>query len=171
VLEGKWRGWWHIRGGEAPLDAEIASVSRDSSKVDVFVVASNGTAYTAAWDENVKESEWRGWWPIGGLTAPPGSAISAVSRDPNKLDVFVVGNDGHVYTAAWDHNVSQGKWRGWWNIQSGKNCPPGAPVGAVSRDSNKLDVFVVGNDGRVYTAAWDHNVADGKWRGWWTIAP
>jgi hypothetical protein len=39
-----------------------------------------------------------------------------VSRDPNKLDVFVVGNDGQVYTAAWDHNVSQGKWRGWWKI-------------------------------------------------------
>jgi hypothetical protein len=170
VLEGKWRGWWHIRGGEAPLDAEIASVSRDSNKLDVFVVASNGTAYTAAWDENVKESEWRGWWPIGGLTAPPGSAISAVSRDPNKLDVFVVGNDGHVYTAAWDHNVSQGKWRGWWNI-GGVSAPPGSAVSAVSRDPNKLDVFVVGNDGHVYTAAWDHNVADGKWRGWWRIAP
>jgi len=57
------------------------------------------------------------------------------------------------------------------NIQEGKNCPLGAPVSPGSRDPNKLDVFVVGNDGRIYTAAWDHHVADGKWRGWWKIAP
>jgi hypothetical protein len=81
------------------------------------------------------------------------------------------GNDGRIYTAAWDHHVADGKWRGWWNIQEGKNCPPGAPVSAVSRDPNKLDVFVVGNGGTVYTAAWKNDVAEGKWRGWWKIAP
>jgi hypothetical protein len=41
----------------------------------------------------------------------------------------------------------------------------------VSRDANKFDVFVVGNDGRIYTAAWDQNIADAKWRGWWKIVP
>jgi hypothetical protein len=169
VLEGQWRGWWHIRGGKTSKNAKVASVSRDPNKLDVFVVGNNGRIYTAAWDKKVNESEWRGWWSIGELVAPPGSAISAVSRDPNKLDVFVVGNNGRIYTAAWDQNVSQGKWRGWWNIQEGKDCPPGAPVSAVSRDPNKLDVFVVGNNGRIYTAAWDQNVSQGKWRGWWNI--
>jgi hypothetical protein len=171
VLDGQWRGWWHIRGGKTSKNAKIASVSRDANKLDVFVVGGNGTVYTAAWDKNVNESEWRGWWPIGDMKAPPGSAVSAVSRDANKLDVFVVGNNGRIYTAAWDQNVSQGKWRGWWNIQDGKDCPPGAPVSAVSRDANKLDVFVVGNNGRIYTAAWDQNVSQGKWRGWWNIVP
>jgi hypothetical protein len=171
VLEGQWRGWWHIRGGKTSKNAKVASVSRDPNKLDVFVVGNNGRIYTAAWDKKVNESEWRGWWSIGELVAPPGSAISAVSRDPNKLDVFVVGNNGRIYTAAWDQNVSQGKWRGWWNIQEGKDCPPGAPVSAVSRDPNKLDVFVVGNNGRIYTAAWDQNVSQGKWRGWWKIVP
>ena len=169
LLDGKWRGWWHIRAGTTAKNGKISAVSRDANKLDVFVVGGNGTVYTAAWDSNVKESEWRGWWPIEGVTAPPGSCVTAVSRAPNKLDVFVVANDGRIYTAAWDQNVSQGKWRGWWNIQDGKNCPPGAPVHAVARDANKLDVFVVGNDGRIYTAAWDQNVADGKWRGWWNI--
>jgi hypothetical protein len=171
LLDGLWRGWWHIRSGKTSKNAEITSVTRDPNKLDVFVVGGNGTVYTAAWDQYVKESEWRGWWPIGDMKAPPGSAVSAVSRDPNKLDVFVVGNNGRIYTAAWDQNVSQGKWRGWWNIQDGKDCPPGAPVSAVSRDPNKLDVFVVGNNGIVYTAAWDQNVSQGKWRGWWKIVP
>lgn len=116
-------------------------------------------------DHNVAQGKWRGWWNIGGLTSPPGATVMAVSRDANKLDVFVVGNDGHIYMAAWDHNIDAGKWRGWWNIQKGKNCPAGASVSVVSHDANKLDVFVIGNDGVVYTAAWAHNVARGDWRG------
>lgn len=168
LLDAQWRGWWHIRGGKVPKNAEITSVSRAPKRLDVFVVGADGTVYTAAWDENVKDSEWRGWWPIQGMKTKPGSAVGAVSRAPNKLDVFVVGNDGHVYTAAWDHNVAQGKWRGWWQV-GGMTAPPGGTVSAVSRDPNKLDVFVVGSDGRVYTAAWDQHVADAKWRGWWNI--
>ena len=42
----------------------------------------------------------------GNLTAKPGLSVAAVSRDPNKLDIFVAGNDGKTYTAAWDQNVS-----------------------------------------------------------------
>jgi hypothetical protein len=56
-LDGKWRGWWHIRGGKTSKNPEIASVSRDANKLDVFVVGGNGTVYTAAWDKKVKESE------------------------------------------------------------------------------------------------------------------
>jgi hypothetical protein len=102
--------------GTPSKNAEIASVSRDANKLDVFVVGGNGTVYAAAWDKKVKESEWRGWWPIEGVTASRGSPVSAVSRVPNKLDVFVVGNDGIVYTAASDQSVAQGKWRGWWEM-------------------------------------------------------
>jgi len=39
----------------------------------------------------------------------------------------------------------------------------------VSRDPGKLDIFIVSTDGRIYTAAWDRNVASGDWRGWWVI--
>ncbi|HWN11361.1 MAG TPA: peptidoglycan DD-metalloendopeptidase family protein [Pyrinomonadaceae bacterium] len=169
LLDVNWRGWWHIQGGLTDTNGHISAVSREPKRLDVFAVGGNGTVYTAAWDENTSSSGWRGWWPIEGLKAPPGSHVGAVSRHPNKLDIFVVGNDGRIYTAAWDQNVSQGKWRGWWNIQDGKNCPAGALVSAVSRHPSKLDVFVVGNDGRIYTAAWDNNVNDAKWRGWWNI--
>jgi hypothetical protein len=171
VKESEWRGWWPIEGVTASRGSPVSAVSRVPNKLDVFVVGKNGLIYTAAWDQNVSQGKWRGWWNIGGVKAPPGSVVSAVSRDPNKLDVFVVGNDGRIYTAAWDQLVAEGKWRGWWNIQEGKNCPPGAPVSVASRDANKLDVFVVGNDGIVYTAASDQSVAQGKWRGWWEMVP
>jgi hypothetical protein len=37
----------------------------------------------------------------------------------HQLDIFVAGSDGKTYAAAWDQNVSNGQWRGWWNILTG----------------------------------------------------
>lgn len=84
LLDGNWRGWWHMGLGKTSKDAEIAPVSRGPNKLDVFFIGTNGLTYTAAWEKNVMKSEWRGWCPIGNLKAPPGSAVSAVSRAPNK---------------------------------------------------------------------------------------
>jgi hypothetical protein len=49
------------------------------------------------------------------------------------------------------------KWR---NI--GGVFPVGAPVAAVSRNPNQLDLFICGNDGRVYTSWW---IAGSDWSG------
>src|SRR5262249_13633829 len=99
---------------------------------------------------------------------PPGGVVSSVSRDLGKLDIFLVSNDGGVYTAAWDQNAAVQAWGGWWRIGN-LVAKPGAPVGVVARDANKLDIFVAGTHGRTYTAAWDAQQANGQWRGWWNI--
>lgn len=168
VLSGKWRDWWSILGGRGTNAAPVAAVARSVDKLDLFVAGTDGKTYSAAWDRNVTNGQWRGWWNILTGAIPVGGTISAVSRDPNKLDIFLVSNDGGVYTAAWDANVSSGQWRGWWRIQN-LTAKPGSPVAVVARDANKLDVFVAGNDGKTYSAAWDANVANGQWRGWWNI--
>jgi hypothetical protein len=168
VTNGQWRGWWNILTGNIPVGGTISAVSRDSNKLDIFLVSTDGGIYTAAWDANVSSGQWRGWWRIPGLIAKPGSPVAVVSRDPNKLDIFVAGNDGKTYSAAWDANVSNGQWRGWWNILTG-SIPVGGTIAAVSRHPQKLDIFLVSTDGGIYTAAWDANVANGQWRGWWRI--
>jgi hypothetical protein len=170
VADGQWRGWWNILTGAIPPRGNLTSVSRDPNKLDIFLLSTDAGVYTAAWDQHVADGKWRGWWRIGTLTAKPGAPVAAVARDANKLDVFVAGTDGKTYTAAWDQNVADGQWRGWWNILTGA-IPPGGTVTAVSRDANKLDIFLVSTDGGVYTAAWDQHVSDGKWRGWWRIGP
>lgn len=168
VASGQWRGWWKIQHGLASPNSAVTAISRDPNKLDVFVIAPDGGVWTAAWDQNVAKAEWRGWWRILDGTAATNSAVSVVSRDPNKLDVFIVAPDGSVWTAAWDQNVSNGQWRGWWRITDGV-AAKGSGITAVSRDPNKLDVFIVGKDGGVWTAAWDQNVATGQWQGWWRI--
>jgi hypothetical protein len=168
VANDQWRGWWPIVGGRAAPGAPVTAVARDPNKLDVFVVGLDGGVWTAAWDQNVAHGQWRGWWRIGNVQAAQGSPIAVVARDPNKLDVFVIGADGGIYTAAWDQHAANAQWRGWWRITSGQ-VPLTSSVAAVARDPNKLDVFTIGADGGIYTAAWDQFVSNAEWRGWWRI--
>jgi len=92
--------------------------------------------------------------------------VTAVGRSADHLDSCVVGTDGGVYTAAWEPGFADG-WHGWWRI-GGLVAPQGAPVHCVSRSTDKLDVFVVGNGGGVWTAAWEPTFTD-WWHGWWPI--
>ena len=107
-----WSSWWHAGlpwsgafsiGGFFPAHAPIAAVARMPNHLDVFVVGNDGRVYTSWWHEG---QPWSGaadsWTPIGGFF-PPGASICAVSRNPDHLDVFVMGNDGRVYTSWWHH--------------------------------------------------------------------
>jgi len=149
----------------------ISIVTRSQNLLDAFAVGSDGRVYTAAWKPG--DSAFRGWWKIGrtDLEVPLCSTVTAVSRSANKLDVFVTGIDGRVYTAAWEPSNGRKErrgWRGWWPVANIKT-QPGSPVSAVSRSANKLDVFVAGADGKVWTAAWEPSDDDNGFRGWWKV--
>lgn len=159
-----WHGWWHVRGGRAAPGAPVTAVSRSRDKLDIFVVGLDGRVWTAAWQPS--SGGWLGWWPIGTIRAPQGAPVHVVSRNTDKLDIFVTGETGAIWTAAWEPTFTDW-WHGWWRLAGGQTAP-GSPVTAVSRSADKLDVFVVGNDGRVWTAAWEPSFSEG-WRGWWPI--
>ena len=158
-----WEGWWNLLGGRAAPGAPITAVSRRADFLDVFVVGTDGHAYTCAWTPT---TGWRGWWRIGNAVFPQGAMLNVVSRSTDKLDVFGTDTAGRTITAAWEPAFSDG-WHGWWEIRGGR-ARPGAPVTAVSRSKDKLDVFVTGTDGRCYTAAWEPAFSDG-WHGWWVV--
>ena len=161
-----WQGWWPLNGGRAAPGAPVTAVSRSTDKLDVFVVGTDNRVWTAAWEPGNVDG-WHGWWTIGDLQVPQGSAVSAVSRSADKLDIFATDVNGVIQTAAWEPGNADG-WHGWWPLNGGR-AAPGAPVTAVSRSTDKLDVFVVGTDNRVWTAAWEPGNVDG-WHGWWTIS-
>jgi hypothetical protein len=83
---------------------------------------------------------------------PAGGRLTAISRDPDQLDVFVCGNDGIVYTEWWTTGADCSGLNGWRPI--GGFFPAGAPVAVASRNPNQLDLFVLGSDGIVYTSWW-----------------
>ncbi|GAA0929800.1 hypothetical protein [Virgisporangium aurantiacum] len=139
----------------------IAATTRSDGNLDLFTVGSDGIVYTTWWyaghDWGAIAGDWR---PIGGFF-PPGAPIAAIAKSPNSIDLFVVGNDGRVYTSWWyegsDWSGLNNNWR-----SIGGFFPPGAPLGVTSRHAGNLDVFVTGNDGRVYTSWWYHG---SEWSG------
>lgn len=158
-----WEGWWDLLGGRAAPGAAVTAVSRRQDFLDVFVVGTDGHAWTCAW---TPATGWQGWWRIGNAVFPPGAMINAVVRSQDHLDIFATDSAGRVMSAAWEPAFADG-WHGWWHINGGR-ARPGAPVTAVSRSADKLDIFVTGTDGGCYSAAWEPVFADG-WHGWWRI--
>ena len=148
-----------------PARTQVSVVSRSTDKLDIFVTDVNGRIMTAAWEPAFTDW-WHGWWELNGGRAAPGAPVHVISRSRDKLDTFVIGTDNRVYTAAWEPAFTDW-WHGWWQLNGGV-AAPGAHVTAVSRNTDKLDVFVVGTDGRVWTAAWEPSFPD-WWHGWWPI--
>jgi hypothetical protein len=84
-------------------------------------------------------SNWHGLGP---------GAPSAVSWAANRLDVFTLGFDRHLYHEAWNGSG----WFGPEDLGGGNlvNSPS-----AVSWAANRLDVFAIGSDGHLYHKAWN----------------
>ena len=115
-------------------------------------------------DGGVGTTSWNGQWaqPFG--IAPPGSAvpgaITAISRNPDQMDVYWVGPDGGVGTTSWN-----GQWAQPFGIAPPGSAVPGA-ITAISRNPDQMDVYWVGPDGGVGTTSWN-----GQWAQPFGIAP
>lgn len=150
---------WGLTSARAPVGAPIHAVSRSRDKLDIFFTDMSGKILSAAWEPSMP-NWWQGYWHIRGGLAAPGAPVTCVSRSADKLDIFVVGTNGGIYTAAWQ--PGQG-WRGWWRIGT-ITAPPRSHIGVVSRSRDKLDIFVCDTAGRVMTSAWEPALTG--WRAW-----
>ncbi len=145
-----------------PFTSRRRCARRD--KLDIFVAGGDARLYGRPGRE-VASGQWRGWWNILTGANPPGGR-TAVARDPGKLDVFIVSTDGGS-TRPPGIRRGQWQWRGWWRIGTLVASRFAGGRGRARREQARI--FVAGNDGRTYSAAWDANVANGAWRGWWNI--
>ena len=168
---GLWGGWWRIKDLVARENAPVSMVARDPEKLDVFSVRDDGAVMTAAWEQDVADGAWRGWWADRRWrhrAGRMGDRRVARAAQAGRLH----GGDWTAAstTAAWEYNVARGAWRGWWRIKD-LVAVPGTYVAAVARHPDKLDVFAVRTDGgdsrcRLGTRF----VANNEWRGWWSVA-
>ncbi len=144
---------WKPIGGFFPVGAPVTAVAKSVNDYDLFVIGYDGVVYTSS---KSIDSEWSGinnnWKPIGGYF-PVGATVSAVARTPNDMDLFIVDANGIVATSTWsrgsDWSGIGNKWR-----QIGGFFPPGAPVTAVARTPNNMDLFVIDATGVVATSRW-----------------
>ena len=150
----------------APLLSTVASINRMRDQLDLFVVGGGGGVYSTFWNPN---GGWLNRWfrIVNDFTTSSQSVVSILSRYPDHLDLFAVGNDNAVYSTFWDTN---GGWFDKWfrladtSYADGFKVPTQSAVSNLSRYRDHIDLFVCGFDGGVYSTFWDVN---GGWYNKW----
>jgi metallophosphoesterase (TIGR03767 family) len=134
----------------------VTAVATRGDRIDVLAVASDGRTMTTAWEA---AAGWTGWSRIHGGVASPGAAgspVTAAHRYGQHLDIFTVGTDNTVFSAAAD---LPGAWSDWFRLP-GVTCRPGSTVTVVARTPDNLDLFTTASDGRIMSTWWN------TWGGW-----
>ena len=166
---GSWNTPFPISGEQAARPgASVAAVCRYPDHLDVFWAGNDGAIWTTWWDVQANNGQWNAPFPITPPnSAPAGAGVSAVSRFPDHLDVFWIDNSGAVRSAWWDARQPLGGWDKHpdFPVSPAGAAPPGAPVSAVSRRPERLDVFWASSDNAVRMTWWDGQDADGAWNG------
>ena len=188
VLRG-WRGWFPIHTWmdrtrdsdalpsgfifSASPGADVTAVRRNSGHVDLFVVGKDGMVMSNFWEtpppENPISSGWRAWFVVpGSPTVPPGQPVTAVWRNTNHLDLFVVDRDGRVMSTYFENDHWQASW---FPLHPETSVAlPGQPqrITAVWRNPDHLDLFMTDKNGRVMSIYFENN----SWQpGWFPLRP
>ncbi|HEX6747628.1 MAG TPA: hypothetical protein VF092_10095 [Longimicrobium sp.] len=156
LLHWWWDGaWpWHgpeSLGGRLPAGAPCA-VSWGPNRLDVFAIGADATLQHWWWEEG---GTWSRPESLGGRL-PAGAGPAAVSWGPNRLDVFAGGSDATLQHWWWDGVFP---WKGPENL--GGRIPAISPVavshnaGSTGRAPDRLTVFCIGQDARLYRWRWD----------------
>jgi hypothetical protein len=150
--------WGVVHDVVTPFTSQVppAVVSPQPNRIDAFWVASNGAVVGAA-HEGFSSN---GGWTPPYLFAPPGSAksgtpVAAVSRSPNRFDVFWTSPNGAVVSTFWDALFNNGKLNAPFQIAAPGSAPSGAVLAATSRQANRIDVFWSNSSGTVMSVSWD----------------
>ncbi len=153
--------WFSVAGGVAAPGTSITSIARYPQHLDAFCIGTDMRIYSSWWDIARAANGWAPWFSVAGGIAAPGTSVTVVARNPNHLDLFVVGSDHGVYSIWWDAN---GGWAKNWFRVSNLTAAANTSVAAIARNPNHLDLFVVGADMRIYSIWWD---ASGGWAAKW----
>ena len=151
-----WNGWRSLGGSFTP-GARVSAIARKQDQIDLFICGSDGCVYTSWW----WKSRWNGWRSLGG-SFTPGARVSAITRKQNQIDLFICGNDGCVYTSGWSEGVGWSGAKDDWKSLGGF-FSAATNLTSIARAPECLDLFVCGNDGRVYNSWWKNGHG---WNGW-----
>ncbi|MFI6959779.1 hypothetical protein ACIBJI_40740 [Nocardia sp. NPDC050408] len=157
---------WNNVLGRGPTDDAPANL-RAAASSGLSVLAPRGNHLDVFWPRRDGAVGWQ-WWDTGphqswadhGVVniaaagaAAAEAAVAAVSREPDHLDAFWVASDGAVM-GQWSAPGASWGSHGSFAITPTGAARPGAPVTAVARTADNLDVFWVAPDGAVYSQWW-----------------
>ena len=142
----------------ATASSALNVVSRDSLRLELFWARNSG-AIRSQWWAGAPGQSWGDHAPSDVVAAGatiPGASVTTLARTPDNLDVFWVAPNGSVMTQWW-FAAAGGGWGEHgpaFPIAPAGSARPGAPIAAVARTADNLDVFWVRPDGAVASQWW-----------------
>ena len=159
----------------APGGAGIAGVSRESNRLDLFVVDEAGILRTTRWTGELGWSRSADVMTSTSMPAPPGAPLAVVARkvdvttvavDPQseetnneQMNVFVVGTDGRIIDAHWRFGDNGYRWNVADAVTLSVVAAPGGAIGAVAPYAGVIFVAATRPDGTVVETWSDDLVA------------
>jgi hypothetical protein len=149
------QGWFGNTVSQTPLIYSPAIVSPAPGEINVFSRGQDGRL----WQNWYANSNWQANWNYIDGPSATSSAPVVISWGNGHMDVFETRN-GQIWHD-WYEPDSTG-WRGWQPIGAPSGVWLGGSLAAVAQTSGKINLFVRGNDGRL----WQTWYANGNWQGW-----
>lgn len=135
-----WSGYFDM--GLPPWDPNPTAASWGTGSVFVFA-GDRGSL----WMRQFAAGNWQSWTPQSTPAVGICSGPTAVSWGPGRLDLFVRGCDGEIWTKG-SNNLS---WGGWFKVSS---RPSGVSfvnrVTATSTGNSNISLFVNASNGKIY---------------------
>jgi hypothetical protein len=171
------QGWFAIHPETRfPPATPLTAVWANQNHLDLFAADSSGVVQTISSDQN-EPSRYRtqGWLAIHPETrTASGGRVTAQWSNINHLDLYIASTDRAVSSIWWDRNEPAGyRPQGWFAIGTERRFQPGAGVVALwapGPAKNHLDLFVIDEQGTVFSNWWDVNQPQGyRPEGWFAI--
>jgi len=158
--QGAWADW--LRVGDGPPRCVLTVAIPSPDLLELFVVRSDGGIYGTS--RQGSGGAWAGWQRVGtgGHRLPTGSVIAAAAA-ANRRDLFIVADDGGVYTAS---RQGAGAWSDWQRIGATTDRAPAGSRPTAVTSANRIDLFLVAGDGGIYSTS---RQGAGAWADWQRI--
>ncbi|MFE0753747.1 serine hydrolase [Inquilinus sp. NPDC058860] len=150
-------GWAPHDDGGFRLGSAPAVIARGNDFRDVYVRGQDGKVYHKYWNGKT----WTGWFGLGGSIV---GAPAVVVYGPDAHDIYAQGTDGRLWQKWWDGKRWNPSDEGWAPHEDGGFRLGSAPA-AIAEGKDFRDVYVRGQDGKVYHKYWNGKT----WTGWFGL--
>ncbi len=145
--------------------AIVTTLAPFPGHVDLFVTGTDGAVWSIFFDHEM--GGWQNWFLIAPeIKMYPGAKVTAFNPLEGRVDLFVTGTDGALWTNFFLSNIG---WHTWILIRPEIKVQPGTTISLHQPFDGHLDLFATGTDGAVWTIFFDAN--EGKWSKWGVIRP
>ena len=94
----QWNEWFALDDRAIPQGASIATLSTARGGTSLYVVDLDGKVSANFFPPPDAAPQWSGWFALGEKGFPSGSTVTALSTRPGGTSLYVLGDDGQVWT-------------------------------------------------------------------------